>query len=43
MRENEENWQKQLNTVIIEITGMNELLIYKPEGFQLLAKLEGML
>lgn len=43
MRENEENWQKQLNTVIIEITGMNELLIYKPEGFQLLTKLEGML
>lgn len=42
MRENEENWQKQLNTVIIEITGMNELLIYKPEGFQLLTKLEGM-
>lgn len=43
MRENEENWQKQLNTVIIEITGMNELLIYKPEGFQLLTKLEGIL
>ena len=43
MRENEENWQKQLNTVIIEIAGINELLIYKPEGFQLLAKLEGML
>ena len=43
MRENEENWQKQLNTVIIEIAGMNELLIYKSEGFQLLTKLEGML
>ena len=43
MRENEENWQKQLNTVIIEIAGMNELMTYKPDGFQLLTKLEGML
>lgn len=43
MREHEENWEKQLNTVIIEITGMTELLIYKSEGFQLLTKLEGML
>lgn len=43
MRENEENWQKQLNTVIIEIAGMNELLMNKPDGFQLLTKLEGML
>ena len=42
MRENEENWKKQLNTVIIEIIGINELLIYKSEGFQLLSKLEGM-
>lgn len=43
MRENEENWQKQLNTVIIEIAGMNELLMNKSDGFQLLTKLEGML
>ena len=42
MREHEEDWKKQLNTVIIEITGINELLIYKSEGFQLLTKLEGM-
>ena len=42
MREHEEDWKKQLNTVIIEIAGMNELLIYKSEGFQLLTKLEGM-
>ena len=33
MREHEEDWKKQLNTVIIEIAGMNELLIYKSEGF----------
>ena len=42
MREHEEDWKKQLNTVIVEIAGMNELLIYKSEGFQLLTKLEGM-
>ena len=42
MREHDEDWKKQLKTVIIEISGINELLIYKPEGFQLLAKLEGM-
>lgn len=43
MRENEENWEKQLKTVIVEIAGIKELLSYKPEGFQLLSKLEGML
>ena len=42
MREHGEDWKKQLNTVIIEIAGINELLIYKAEGFQLLSKLEGM-
>ena len=42
MREHNEDWKKQLDTVIIEIAGMNELLIYKSEGFQLLTKLEGM-
>lgn len=26
MRENEEDWDKQLNTVIIEIAGLNEIL-----------------
>jgi hypothetical protein len=42
MREQNENWKKQLNTVTLEITGMNELLFHKSEGFQLLIKLEGM-
>ena len=42
MREHEEDWKKHLNTVIIEITGMNELLNCSPEGFQLISKLEGM-
>ena len=27
MRENEEDWQKQLDTVIIEIAGLNEIFI----------------
>ena len=43
MRENKENWQKQLNTVIIEIAGINELIFNKSDGIQLLTKLEGML
>ena len=29
MRENEENWQEQLNTVIIEIAGLNEIFNQK--------------
>lgn len=43
MRENKEDWQKQLNTVIIEIAGINELIFNKSDGIQLLTKLEGML
>ena len=31
MREHEENWQKQLDTVIIEIAGLNEIFIEKPQ------------
>ena len=27
MKENNEDWQKQLNTVIIEIAGMNEVFV----------------
>ena len=27
MREHEEDWQKQLDTVILEIAGMNEIFI----------------
>ena len=41
MRENNENWQKQLNTVILEITGMNEIFYSTPGFLQLLLKLEG--
>lgn len=41
MRENGENWEKQLNTVILEIAGLNEIFIENPQFLQLLAKLEG--
>lgn len=42
MRENEEDWEKQLNTVIIEIAGLNEIFSSIPLFLQLLAKLEGL-
>lgn len=41
MRENEEDWNKQLDTVTLEIAGMNEIFI-DPQFLQLLAKLEGL-
>ncbi len=42
MRENEEDWQKQLNSVILEITGQNEIFLFSPLFLQLLSKLEGL-
>ena len=41
MREHEENWAKQLSTVIIEIAGMHEIFM-APQFLQLLCKLEGL-
>ena len=41
MRENNEDWEKQLNTVIIEIAGLNEIFISTPQFLQLLSKLKG--
>ena len=41
MRENEENWEKQLDTVILEIAGLNEVFVKNPQFLQLLSKLEG--
>ena len=35
MRENEEDWEKQLDTVIIEITGINEILMINDTLLQL--------
>ena len=42
MRETEEDWRKQLDTVIIEITGMNIILVIDEVLMQLLSKLEGL-
>lgn len=42
MKENEEDWEKQLNTVILEIAGLNEIFIDTPQFLQLLSKLEGL-
>lgn len=41
MREHEEDWEKQLDTVILEIAGLNEIFI-APHFLQLLCKLEGL-
>jgi hypothetical protein len=42
MRENEEDWEKQLNTVTLELAGMNEILVINPTLMSLLSKLEGL-
>ena len=42
MRENAENWKVQIETVIVEIAGLNEIFI-NPDYISLLAKLEGLL
>ena len=41
MREHEENWPKQLDTVTLEVAGMNEIFM-NPQFLQLLSKLEGL-
>ena len=41
MKENNEDWQKQLDTVIVEITGLNKIFVLTPALTQLLSKLEG--
>lgn len=43
MRENNEDWAKQLKTVIIEIAGLGEVLNQEPQFLQLLSKLQGLL
>lgn len=42
MKENQEDWKKQLDSAILEITGMNEILIFTPSLLSLLSKLEGL-
>lgn len=43
MRENNEDWKKQLNTVIIEVAGLNAIFKSQKGFLSLLAKLEGIL
>ena len=44
MREHNEDWKKQLDTVSIEIAGLNSLIIedFSSQCLQLLLKLEGL-
>lgn len=42
MRENDENWNKQLETVIIQIVGLQKIFLYDPLFLELLSKLEGL-
>ncbi len=41
MRENEENWQNHLQTVIVELVGLNEIFNFDERFLILLSKLEG--
>lgn len=42
MRENNEDWQKQLNSVLIELYGLNEMFGDQLQVLILLSKLEGL-
>jgi hypothetical protein len=42
MREHEEDWQKQLDTVILEIAGLNEIFVINSTLACLFSKLEGL-
>lgn len=42
MRENEEDWIKQLETVILDIAGKDEIFLHDSHFLQLLSKLEGL-
>ena len=42
MRENGEEWDKQLETVIIDIAGKDEIFFHNSQFLQLLSKLEGL-
>lgn len=42
MRENNEDWDKQLDTVLIDIAGKDEIFCHNSHFLQLLSKLEGL-
>ena len=43
MRENNENWETQLSSLIVEISGLGEIFKDKPQYIVLLSKLEGLI
>lgn len=43
MFEKQEDWKKQLHTVLIEATGLNEIFCFSSNFLQALSKLEGLL
>lgn len=42
MWENNEDWNKQLSTVIVDIAGKDEIFLHNSHFLQLLSKLEGL-
>ena len=42
MKENGEDWVKQLDTVILEIAGLSDIFTSIPQFLQLLSKLQGL-
>ena len=42
MKEHEENWEGQLITVLIEITGLGEVINKQKQFLPLISKLEGL-
>ena len=42
MKEHEEDWETQLDTVIIELAGLNEIFSFDPSFLKLMSKLEGL-
>ena len=42
MWENNEDWNKQLETVIVDIAGKDEIFLHNSHFLQLLSKLEGL-
>lgn len=42
MRENGEDWVKQLETVTLETAGLHEIFLSTPQFLQILTKLEGL-
>lgn len=43
MRENDEDWKTQINSVIVEIAGLGEIFSLKDKAVILLSKLEGLI